>query len=560
MFSTIGLCASDSSKGIDSFYLHYNRYTRSIWTRFIDSGLRYAPELSSPMLMTFGGEKNYMKLSFYSANSFIILCSGIETISMLNEAADSLRDLFFNLENGVTIACGHCANGDDRDPDESVYFELGIKPVHGILNNDGKNIKVSADKNGIILLALSFQALKVDRDELMKSIDSAPDDITEAININKQFMEYCLRDYCVNITDRNVTSMVAKAIHGLLFNLAKGEGRLNKHLSAYPSRGTYPTHFLWDTCFENLAYELINTDIAMDLLLQFAETQRTDGKYEQFICSTWGRPHDTQPALVGWATLRLYKITKNKAFLERMLESIELNNKWWLTARMTGYGLVYCPGGLETGQDDSPRFDNGPTIAVDMNSYLLNQIGCCIEMRRELGLDISYWQNQFNKLSHNISEILYDSETALYYDLCLKTNSRVKIVSPSSFLPVWAGVKTHKPEEMIKRYLINPTYLFGDVPFPSVAYTEDVYDSSGWWRGPTWLPVAWLMLETLNSYGFDYERNTALKRLYDIIIKDGKMSELFDSKTGEGLGATEQGWTCAIFLRLLTENTENLTE
>ena len=33
-------------------------------------------------------------------------------------------------------------------------------------------------------------------------------------------------------------------------------------------------------------------------------------------------------------------------------------------------------------------------------------------------------------------------------------------------------------------------------------------------------------------------------------VDDEAMHELFNSQTGEGLGSEEQGWTCAIFLKL----------
>ena len=106
---------------------------------------------------------------------------------------------------------------------------------------------------------------------------------------------------------------------------------------------------------------------------------------------------------------------------------------------------------------------------------------------------------------------------------------------------------------MIEDYLLNERYFFGKVPFPSVAYCEETYDPAHWWRGPTWMPVAWLMLETLETYGYRKERALAATRLYEILKTDGALHELFDSRTGEGLGCAEQGWTAAIFIRLAYE-------
>ena len=64
------------------------------------------------------------------------------------------------------------------------------------------------------------------------------------------------------------------------------------------------------------------------------------------------------------------------------------------------------------------------------------------------------------------------------------------------------------------------------------------------------MPEAWLMLETLEKFGYTNELKTARERLYTVLVNDSSMHELFNSETGEGLGSAEQGWTCAVFLKL----------
>ena len=67
------------------------------------------------------------------------------------------------------------------------------------------------------------------------------------------------------------------------------------------------------------------------------------------------------------------------------------------------------------------------------------------------------------------------------------------------------------------------------------------------------MPEAWLILETLKKYGFDAAQLEAMRRLYDVMIEDGQLHELFDSRTGEGMGNAQQGWTAAVFLRMQQE-------
>ena len=102
----------------------------------------------------------------------------------------------------------------------------------------------------------------------------------------------------------------------------------------------------------------------------------------------------------------------------------------------------------------------------------------------------------------------------------------------------------------------DKNYLFGDIPFPSVAYNEPTYDAAHWWRGPTWMSEAWLMLETLQKFGYQKEYAEAADRLFRMLLADGGMHELFNSRTGEGMGYEQQGWTCATYLALLKQRSE----
>ena len=151
---------------------------------------------------------------------------------------------------------------------------------------------------------------------------------------------------------------------------------------------------------------------------------------------------------------------------------------------------------------------------------------------------------------------LYDEDKNLFFDADPATGERRSLVTLSSLIPLWAGVPLpeEKTRAMIEDYLLNEAYFFGKVPFPCVAYCEPVYEPAHWWRGPTWMPVAWLMLEILEKYGYSAQRTAAARRLYGIMQKDGVLHELFDSATGEGLGCDEQGWTAAIFIRLSQED------
>ena len=550
--SNVGLIVDPQSSGVDALWLHYNRFSRPLWQKLIGFPAPFDPERSTVDKLVFGEAQ--AALAFYDTDCFLFTAKDAEEIPLFRQPAEALGEHWLCQCGNALLLRGYSRNGDGRDPDEAVCFLAGVKPLAGTLRAEDGTITATGDENGSLLLAFAFQFLTLSQEALMELLNAAPDAIDKAAALCAAHLTGCVSGLSLNAETPTERKMLAKALHGLLFNLTKAPGALAGRYSSFPNRGEYPTHFLWDTCFQNLAYELASEALVKDFLLQFSANQRGDGKYPQFLCSTWARPGETQPALIGWATLRFTKKCKDKSFLRTMLSSLERNNEWWLSARMTSRGLVTCPHGLETGQDDSPRFDNGPTLATDMNSYLLNQLRCTAELAQLMGESetAARWDERADALSEAILSVLYCEEDNLFYDADPKTGAFIKIVSPVSLLPLWAGVRQpeNKARDMIERYLLNPDQLFGDVPFPSVAYDQTSYQPSLWWRGPTWLPEAWLMLETLERFGYKKERDAARRRLYDMLLRDVSMHELFDSRTGQGLGSEEQGWTCAIFIKL----------
>ena len=552
-YSNIGLILSENSRGIDALWLHYNRFARPLWNKLAEFPAAFNKELSRVEMPVFGNGK--AKLAFYGTDLFLLSAEGIDSVGLFREPAEQTGEHWITKNDGKTVVIqGYSANGDGRDPDREVCFLAGVRAVKGTLTADETGICAHGNAEGSLLLAFAFEFLEIDEQRLLHKLACCPNDVEEAALLCAEDVRENVRDLSLTANTETERRMLAKALHGLLFNLAKAPGDLSKHVSSYPNRGEYPTHFLWDTCFQNLAYELMNGELVKEFLLQFVANQRSDGKYPQFLCSTWARPAETQPALIGWALTRFARNCKDDSFLSAMLISLEKNNGWWLSARMTSRGLVSCPHGLETGQDDSPRFDSGGTLATDMNSFLLNQLRCTAELAKRLGDDEKavYWTAKADAHCEAMLSVSYCAEDNLFYDVSLKTGEFIRILSPVSLLPLWAGVALpeDKCRDMIERYLLDPDRLFGTVPFPSVAYDQESYREEHWWRGPTWLPEAWLMLETLEKFGYGNEKREAQRRLYDMLLKDVSMHELFNSRTGEGLGSEEQGWTCAIFIKL----------
>ncbi len=560
LYSNFGLCFDARTAG-PALLLHYNRQTRTVFSTLFSFDAPCAAS-STFLSATFTGGGTY-ELCFYDTDAFVLRGENASPVRVFGRGNCQMQSFWrVSAEGELRLYQGYSENADDRDPDAFVPVLCGFRVIAGTLVQDDGGAVILPDARGDLAFAAAFSVLEISEQRLKRTLLDAPESLCAAKNAMRRWAEDCVGGLPHLPADPGAQRTFLTAVSGLLMNLTKAPGNLSRCVSAFPSRGGYPTHFMWDSAFQNLAYELMSEKTAADALLQLAYAVRPDGKIPQFLCSTWARPHYAQPALLGWAAKRYVERVgagrAGEAFIRTMACALARNNEWWLTQRITESGLICCPHGLETGQDDSPRFDDGPVLAVDMNSYLLSQMRAAAYFCALAGdgAGAADWEARAGTFAARMVEYLYDEDKNLFFDADPVTGERRTLVTLSSLIPLWAGVPLpqEKIRSMIERYLLNADYFFGEIPFPCVAYCESVYEPAHWWRGPTWMPAAWLMLETLEKYGYAAERTEAARRLYRIMKEDGVLHELFDSATGEGLGCDEQGWTAAIFIRLSMEN------
>ena len=192
-----------------------------------------------------------------------------------------------------------------------------------------------------------------------------------------------------------------------------------------------------------------------------------------------------------------------------------------------------------------------------MNTWLLMQLRAVERFARLLG-DANLAgeaKEDGDALAKAMMDVLYDPKANRFRDVVVETGEPMDLLTPAAVIPLLAdiGIADADARRMIETYLLDPKRLFGPIPFPSVEYGDPTYESWHYWRGPTWMPVGWMMCELLGKYGYHAEKKEAANRLYRMVVKDGDLREWFDSTNGAGQGAHNVGWTDAIFLRLRME-------
>lgn len=546
-WSNIGLTFGRDC-GIDALHFHYNRRTVTIGNGVLAMQKKASKRDDS---VTHASD-DATSIAFFNTDAFIL--ESAENISYRlfdNEVIRVITDK--TDENGIRHL--HCMmkNTDERDPDPEVPVLISIRVFDGVIN--GTSIeKVNGQT---IKIAFHFDLLDIDRQKAVDILMQCPDAVSGARIATYKWLLHALNDLSLYPEDEYESQVLSRAILTLLFNTVSAPGLLEGRLSSFPSRGGYPTHFLWDALFHNLALEYMAPELAEDALLILSDTMRKDGLMAHFVCSTWIRPIASQPPLYGWAAERLINKTGDLSLAEEALEAMTRNTEWWLTQRMTKYGLISCFDPFETGWDDTPRLDDGPIVATDMNAYLLMQMRSATRIanllgKEEQGIALKRQADDFASL---MVEVLYNEDSGRFHDLRIETGEKLDILTPAVFLPLLGDIPIpiDKQTLMIKNYLFDESRMFGKIPFPCVAYDDPDYDRKTMWRGPMWLPISWLLLELLEKLGFEEERNLCERKLYNIVLRDGNMHEYFDSQDGAGLGYPQQGWTAAIFIRLHLE-------
>ena len=559
-YSDIGL-GIGSESGIDCLFFHYNRATTKFLTPFLSLPKAITPHQSTATDVTQFFEKGTAHIVFCDHNTWIVECEGVDQLEFgITHTTECKETRLSKVDETIHLFEALLPSLDNRDPDQYFPIILGLRVITGSAT-DGEGLtvplQIQANPSGHIVLAFSARALDVEHESIVKRLQSASPTSEDALLRSQTWLEQAMGSFQAKANTAHESSVLARSVYTLISNSTIAPGFLADHISAFPSRGGYPTHFLWDSCFQNLATELMDPRLARDSLLLLTKNMRADGKMPHFLCSTWMRPHESQPPLVGWAGLRQVKARNDLNLAKRLLPALQRNTRWWLSQRMTRFSLISAPNGLETGWDDSPLFDQGPTVACDMNTYLVMQMRACAEFSSMLGDEAGATAQtaEANRYAQRMVDVLFNKDDCLFWNINVANGEPFKIKTPACFLPFLADVPL--PGAVIKKsietVLLNPACFFGKIPFPTIAYEEACYQPGSWWRGPTWMPVAYLMLLVLDKTGFHTEAASARAALYKMLIDDGNIRELFNSQTGEGMGAYEQGWTAAICLRLHQE-------
>lgn len=315
----------------------------------------------------------------------------------------------------------------------------------------------------------------------------------------------------------------------------------------------------WDHCFNALAISRAYPEKALEQFFLPFTQQSPSGVLPDMYNPDMGRNWAcTKPPIHGWAfSMLIDRMDMDNATLRRAYDCLEkLTNYWFEYRDEDEDGIPGYPMGCDSGWDNATVFDTkGRFIeTADLSSFLVLQMRCLARIAAILGEteNAAAWNSRALELRDRLIAHFWDGE--IFNALVPDTH---EIVSGTkclmNYMPIVLGELLPKDiaEKTVKAMLENNLTKWG---LATEAPTSIYYESDGYFRGPIWAPITYLIVDGLRRMGYENEAKEIARRFVELCAFRAKGNyENFDALTGEGLRAPGYTWTTSVYFELLQQ-------
>ncbi len=369
-----------------------------------------------------------------------------------------------------------------------------------------------------------------------------------------------------NFKSERDQSLTERAYETLMGNIYEEDTYLwSPYKCASPCKSKFFGIWNWDSAFHAIGFSRWSAELARDSILGFFKFQEENGTLPDvaFTDNTVVRGF-SKPPVFPWACKIVYERTgsKDKEFLKEMYPKLAKNINWWENARckngLFSYNADEDPKSadylvhvmFESGWDNAVRWDNGITNlwALDLNCFMVDAYRALAFIAGQLGLSDDYkvWSDKEQKLVNLINEKMWDDENGYYGDTYIETGKVSSVFSPASFMPLYINISSE--DRAAKMAKIAEVSFEGRMP--TVSFDNPKY-SNDYWRGPTWLNVAYFAAKGLKNYNFPVA--DAIKEWILTVCDSNKggIYENYNSRTGEGLYCDKFCWSSVFIIEFI---------
>lgn len=362
------------------------------------------------------------------------------------------------------------------------------------------------------------------------------------------------------------TELIARAKATLKQNTYSAEGYLwSPYKCITPGVNYFFGIWNWDSAFHAVGVSRWDVDLAEQSILGFLQFQQENGFLPDVIHEDNSiEDVSSKPPMFAWATEKVYKRGKNLDFVKKAYPKLVLNENFWVNERSSD-GLFYYGGykekckdeedyikyvKWESGWDNSPRWDKGITNlwAIDLNCFMVMFYRSLSYLAGQLGLDSesSLWAQKGEQLSQLIITKMWDDKAKCFADTDRFTGENSEVITPASFMPLYIKIATKEQAEEMNKVANNR--FKGKMP--TVAFDDPSY-SARYWRGPTWLNVAYFAAKGLKNYSFSIA-DQIKENILDMCFTEKRgIYENYNSTTGEGQYCDHFSWSSVFVLEFI---------
>lgn len=384
---------------------------------------------------------------------------------------------------------------------------------------------------------------------------------------NVKLKEKWLKEQC-DVSPKEY-ALLERATDTLINNVAYGDDMLWKpYHCIMPGGPGFQGIWNWDTAFHSMAVSRWDTELAKECILGFMKFQKEDGMLPDVIRVDGSvEERVSKPPVMPWAAEIVYKRCKDKEFIKKIYPMFKQNEHWWREKRYAD-GMFYYSAeadkssedfeilaGWESGWDNSPRWDFASVAdvwAIDLNCYMVMFYRSMKFFARELGInkEAVLWDEKEKELVGLINERLWDDDKQYYADANRFTGEVSNVLTPASFMPLYVEIATQERAENMN-IIVKDKNKF-DNKMPTVSYDNSGF-SENYWRGPTWLNVAYFAAKGLKKYGFDSAEKIKMTILEWCEKEKRGIYENYDSISGKGMGCDCFSWSSAFIIEFILD-------
>jgi hypothetical protein len=272
-------------------------------------------------------------------------------------------------------------------------------------------------------------------------------------------------------------------------------------------------------------------------------TQEESGFISHMMGVEGGFSNVTQPQVLSWGVWNIYQKDKDLEYLKECAPALKKFLIWTMENRdknnngllewFTEPDYTECKCG-ESGLDNSPRFDFDVELdAIDFSTYLCNDAKYLALIYKAIGDEVNYqyFQTVYERVKEKINALCWSEEDGLYYDR-LFSGELTGVASPSSFLPMFAGICSQEQADKMVKVLLDEERFWTAMPIPSMPKDSEFYDID-MWRGCSWLNVNYFLMLGLKKYGYDELAEELKNRTLSAVNKwyqeTGNLFEFYDA-------------------------------